>query len=516
MEVTADPTRKEISLQRQEMVSAVRWSWFDEIGYKPHRFQWNMHESDARYRTSCAGRRGGKTEWAGREGSAYMVAGPFRVWIVAGSYELGEREFRVIENSLAHPANHYKMVERTYNKKAGQMHIKLSNGAEVDVISIDKPRKSAHGEEVDLIILSEAGLMDNIGGESGVWNKTLVGAMSTRVAEIITPTTPQGQDDFLYPMFMQGLVPDSHLSTFRLPNDKIVDLINYYQYTGGHNPDYFSLQWPSWANIEGYMEDVAKQFKELPFRIFMEQVAGFFVKWSGSIWLNDFCYDPNKNVIDARFIPTWWRRIEVIDPGFSGMFAWIAAYVDDMGNVYVVDEYTAKRTLFEDHVKEIKRRRTEFFYKYQYLDGTAYQEGYTPVYVDPEDPQCRAELQQLGLMCLPADNDVVGGFQAGGVRFKAGVLNLTTDCVKIDKALRNHEWAKSRQEGGKIKEANDVWKHLSDCIRYLNLAAIWAADMPAIIEESKETVGDMLNAVSRGDKSVLDMSMADWERLHAA
>lgn len=515
-----DPTRKEISMSRQSMVSAVRWSWFDEIGYKPNRFQWNMHESDARFRTSCAGRRGGKTEWAGREGSAYMVAGPFRVWIVAGSYELGEREFRVIENALSHPANHYKMVERTYNKKAGQMHIKLSNGAEVDVISIDKPRKSAHGEEVDLIILSEAGLMDNIGGEGGVWNKTLIGAMSTRMAEVITPTTPQGEDDFLYPMFMKGLIPNSPLSTFRLPNGKIIDLIDYYKYSGEYDPSYFSLQWPSWANIEGYNEDVAHQFKTLPFRIFMEQVAGFFVKWSGSIWLNDFCYDPNKHIIEPLYIPQWWRRIEVIDPGFSGMFAWIAAYVDDMANIYVVDEYTAQRTLFKDHVEEIKRRRTEFFYRHQTLDAagiSTYREGYIPVYVDPEDPQCRAELNQLGLMCLPADNDVVGGFQSGGTRFKAGTLRLFASVPKLDKALRNHEWARSKQQGGKIKEANDAWKHLSDCLRYLVMSGIWAAENPnKVVEENLETVGDMLNTYRQGDKNVLDLSIADWERLHAA
>ncbi len=512
-----DPSRKEISMARQDIVSSVRWSWFDEIGYKPQRFQWNMHESDARFRTSCAGRRGGKTEWAGREASAYAVAGPFRIWIVASTYELGEREYRVVSNALNHPANHYKITHQVYNRKAGQMYMSLSNGAEVEVISIDKPRKSGHGEEVDLVILSEAGLMDNIGGEDGVWNKTLMGAMATRVAEVITPTTPQGEDEFLYPMFMKGLIPDSPLSTFRLPNGRIIDLIEYYKYTGGYDPSYFSLQWPSWANIEGYNEDVVQQFRILPFRIFMEQVAGFFVKWSGSIWLNDFCYDPNKHIIEPLYIPQWWRRIEIIDPGYSGMFAWIAAYIDDMCNIYVVDEYTAQRTLFKDHVEEIKRRRTEFFYRHQDLEGTVYKEGYIPVYVDPEDPQCRAELNQLGLMCAPADNDVVAGFQAGGSRFKGGTLRLFASVPKLDKALRNHEWARNKHQGSKLKEANDSWKHLSDCLRYLVMSNIWAAENPnKFVEENKETVADMLNAYRQGDKNILDLSIDDWEKLHAA
>lgn len=504
-------TQREISAERQNMVASVRWGWFRDIGYTPHWFQIAMHNSFARYRLSCAGRRGGKTEWAGREASAYMIAGPFRVWIVAPTYDLGWKEFRVLVESLEHPANPYRITELNKNKAAKYYHIALSNGAECDVISLDKPRKSAHGEEVDLLITSESALADMLGGEDGVWNKTLVGAMSTRHAEAIFPTTPQGEDDFLYPMFMKGLVPDSPFSKFRFNNGAEIDLIDYYKYDGAHDPDYFSLQWPAWANVEGYTEDANKQFQDLPLRIFLEQVCGFFVRWSGSIWLNDFCYDPLVHFIPRLgFVPEWWNRIEVIDPGYSGMFAWIAAVISDEGHIYQIDEYMEKRTLYKDHVVAINQHRAQFARSYGYSYAP---DKFIPVYVDPEDPQCRAELNSLGLRCIQANNDVNAGFQAGGMRFKANTMHIFNTCTKTDRALRNHEWVKQKQDGAKAKEANDAWKHPSDLIRYLCLAPIWPSEKPIEVSD-KETLADILGGVRKDTTNWLDMSMGDWRRLH--
>ena len=513
-ELQLEYSRREISTSRQMMVAAVRWGWFDAIDYTPHRYQVPMHESLARYRLSCAGRRGGKSYWAAMELSAYMIAGPFRLWIVAPSYALGALEFQYVLKALQHPANPHEMTFRD-NPAAGQMSITLSNGASLDVISIDKPRLSGHGQEVDCILLSEAGLADNLGGENGVWNKTLVGAMASRKAEVIIPTTPQGKDDFLYPMFMKGLVPDSPFSKYQIFTDEFIDLREYYKVKEEYDPEYFSLQWPSWANVDGYLEDAAKQYRELPLRIFLEQLGGFFVSWSGSIWLNDFCYDPNIHLIQPHYVPKWWRRIEVIDPGFSGLFAWIAAVVDGQGNVTIVDEYSAQRTLYKQHADEIKRRRRDFAAK----NGYAYdQDTFIPVYVDPEDPQCRAELAKLGLSCTQANNDVIAGFQAGASKFKNEEMHIFNHLHKLDTALRNHEWAKTKAEGGKAKEAQDAHKHFSDIVRYLSLAAMWAAEEPKPVPEDTGIYSEMGYALLESARTEApmfkDMSVGEWMALH--
>lgn len=510
-------SRRQVSLDRQKIVGSIRWGWFADIGYEPHRYQVWMHESLARYRLSCAGRRGGKSFWAAMEVSAYMVAGPFRVWIVAPSYALGALEFEYVLAALQHPANPYE-VRFSFSPKAGNMSISMSNGATLDVISIDKPKRSGHGQEVDLIILSETGLADNLGGELGVWNKTLIGAMASRRAEVIFPTTPAGQDSFLWPMFAKGLVPDSPYSKYQIFTDEFIDLRAYYKIKEEHDPDYFSLQWPSWANTDGYLEDVDKQFRELPLRIFLEQLGGFFVSWSGSIWLNDFCYDPNEHLINPHFVPKWWRRIEIIDPGFSGLFAWAAAVIDGDGDITVVDEYSAQRTLFKEHVDVIKQKRREFAQQngYQYEADT-----FIPVYVDPEDPQCRAELSALGLACSAANNDVIAGFQAGARRFKLGLMRIFNTLTKVDSSLRNHEWAKIKAEGGKAKEANDAHKHFSDIIRYLSLAAAWPAEEPrvevpddGIYRELGLDLMDFMKKGKIGAASYLDMTAGEWMDLH--
>lgn len=518
-ELSQDYSRRELSINRKKMVNSVKWGWFNDIGWNPHLHQMAAHRSLARIRTTCAGRRGGKSEWAGREASAYMIAGPFRVWIVAPSYDLGFKEFRVVVNSLLHPSNPYKIEKLHTSRKAGNLYVLLSNGAECEVISIDKPRKSGHGEEVDLIILSECGLMDNIGGEDGVWNKTLKGAMTTRHAEVIIPTTPQGEDDFLHPTFMKGLNPDNPISNrYRIFKEEYIDLREYYKCKEEYDSNYFSLQWPSWLNVEGFLEDVQELYDELPRRIFMEQYGGFFVRWSGSVWMGDFCYDPITCLVEPFSIPHWWRRIEIIDPGFSGLFAWIAAYVDDECNIYIVDEYSAKRTLYKEHVEAIQTRRREFaavFHPEHPYDP----DEFIPVYIDPEDPQCAAELNALGLACTPANNDVVAGFQSGAIKFRSGILKIFIICIKVDKALRNHEWARQKNQGARAKEAQDAWKHFSDLIRYLCLAALWAAEKPAeAIQDDgiyRETVGDLINMSRQADLEIMNLSRSQWEARHA-
>ena len=500
-----DLSRKQISLKRQDIISAVRWPWFEDIGWKPHRFQVPMHNSRARFRASCAGTRGGKTEWAAREASAYMIAGPFRIWIVAGSYDLGYKEFRVVKDCLTHPANPFRIVTLHDNLASGNLKITLDNGADIEVRSIDKPKKSGWGEEIDLMIISEAALIDSLGGETGVWNKMLRGRLSSRSGEVIVPTTPSGEDDWLYPFFTKGL----QVAEDGVVYDGATRWREYYKITDEPDPQYFSLQWPSWANPEGFMEDPVELFNTLPRRIFEEQYMGMFVRWSGSIWLNDFCFDPLINVIPAASVrvPKWWNRLEIIDPGFSGMFAWLAAVVSPEGHLYIVDEYAENRTLYDEHVYAIKERRNIFY------GGASNVPNFIPVFVDPEDPQCVAELNQKGLMCQSADNNVTAGFQAGSMRFKTQTLSIFDTCSRVIRSLRNHEWMYQKDAGGKRKEKNDAYKHDSDLVRYLNLAPVWPSEMPVTVEDV-ETIGDMIASLS-GKKDYMDLTIDEWMRSHS-
>jgi hypothetical protein len=453
----------------------------------------------ARHRTCVAGRRGGKSESAAHEASAYMIAGPYKVLIGAPSYDLGYNEFKVIRDDLMSDESPVEITELGDNKEGGNLKIVTDIGSECVVASFDKPKKSAHGQEFDLIILSETGLMDNIGGDDGIWNKTLVGAMATRLSETIAPTTPQGRDAWLFPRFIKGCAPDSKWRQIYGLSEKD------YPY----DSDYFSLTWPAYANTYGFTEDVVKLKADLPLRIFQEQILGWFVKWSGSCWVNDFCYNPDINVIDSFIVPAWWNRIEVIDPGYSGVFAWIAAVISPKGEIFVVDEYKASRTLYDSHIKDIFDRR-KAFYKSDYDPSR-----FIPVYIDPEDPRIVAEFNAKNLTCLAADNDVMSGFQQGAFRFSQGTLSIFRNCKNVTDSLQNHQWAKQVGDSAKRKEANDSFKHFSDTIRYLCNAPIWNSEFPADIKEELPgwRISELLTSL-RKNINVEDMSFNEWERLH--
>ena len=104
--------------------------------------------------------------------------------------------------------------------------------------------------------------------------------------------------------------------------------------------------------------------------------------------------------------------------------------------------------------------------------------------------------------------------------FKSGRLQIAKCCVGLDRGLRNHEWAKQAQEGMKAKEAQDSWKHWSDLIRYLALAAIWPAEQPeAVIPDDgiyRERISDLFEMARPANVDYLSMDMEDWEKLHAA
>ena len=137
------------------------------------------------------------------------------------------------------------------------------------------------------------------------------------------------------------------------------------------------------------------------------------------------------------------------------------------------------------------------------------------MFVDPEDPQCRRELAERGLMAAQADNNVTAGFQAAAYRFKNGSLHIFNTCTRLINSLKNHEWAKTREEGAKRKEANDAYKHFSDLNRYLNNAPIWPSEMPVLETQHEETVGDMIESLRVGAVSPLEMDYSEWVRTHA-
>jgi len=442
-------TRRDLSLRRREIVDSQKWKWFKSIGWKPIVPQILCHTSKARNRYAKSGRRGGKTEWTAHEASAYMIAGPYRVWLVGQSYDLVYKEFRVTLRDLRNPANPHSITDIRDSKDSGHLFVRLSNGAELEGKSTGaRDRSPIVGDEIDLLVLCEGARIQNLGGDDGIWETELKGNLSSRLGDLIVPTTPAGKDIWLYPRYIAA--------------------------EKGQAKDSFAISWPAYENIEGFLEDVHKLKREMSPRAFKQEVLGLFVSWAGSIWLQDCRFNPEKHVIDIDYdIPEWWNRVEVIDPGFSAPLFWLAAVVDDIGNTIIVDEVEENKLLTSEVANEIREHR-----RMMYGDKIPQR---IPIHIDPEDARFRAELREYSdMFTMGANNDVTKGFSEGAILFGADRLFVSSKCKRTIGCLENHEWDDRVDSTGEQIQKRDEWIHGSDTIRYLCLS-------PYITRRSRKT-----------------------------
>lgn len=414
------------------------------------------------------------------------MLGPYRICLLGPTYNDVYKEFRVIRDFVRHPAYPWGIDRLVDNKDNGNLIIKTSIGAELEARSAANITKSpVIGEEYDLLILSEGAKIVGLGGDGGLWESQLRGNLTTRLGDLVVPTTPAGKDDWLYPRFLSGLK--------------------------GDDPERFAIQFPAFANPI-YYEDLGRMYRLMSRRAFREQVLGDFVSWTGAIWPEDCGWDEKRHLVNYFTPPSWWNRIEIIDPGWSDDLAWIAAVVDHAGRVYIVDEFSMKKTSYEAIASAIVQRRAMMYGKDNVPDMI-------PVYVDPEDPRCAYELSKaavsLGesITTLSADNDVTNGFLMASARVRSNMMYVANNCVGVAESLTNHEWSGKMNSRGKV-EQRDRYKHYSDTVRYLQLASIQPSVPPIPITAKRETFEDMMNG--QKSKRQFGIGIAAMERLYKA
>src|ERR1041384_7924939 len=100
------------------MTAISKEAFFAKIGYTPHPKQWLYHQSATRFRVPCCGRRFGKSHMAARDREPELFVADKMFWIVGPTYDLGEKEFRVMWDDLMIRQGfaHQKSVKRAYNK----------------------------------------------------------------------------------------------------------------------------------------------------------------------------------------------------------------------------------------------------------------------------------------------------------------------------------------------------------------------------------------------------------------
>jgi hypothetical protein len=163
-----------------------------------------------------------------------------------------------------------------------------------------------------------------------------------------------------------------------------------------------------------------------------------------------------------ELIPEWpqvasWRQIMVgIDTGADHPFGANKIVSTERGLV-VVGEYLERHKSFIEHAGSMKRLA-----------------GINPAQVkwaiNKNERQPMIELAQHGIMCMPAQNDIVAGTE----RVKSWLHTkqlwfVESTCPKTIKQMKAYRWDEPKTRDGQMRNKEKVFKkedELPDCIRY--------------------------------------------------
>jgi hypothetical protein len=334
-------------------LSLPRAAFFEQIGYKPHKQQLLYHNSPARFRLPNCGRRFGKSTMAGRDLEPKLFTPNKLFWIVGPTYDLGEKEFRVIWDDLIvkMQLGKDKRIKRSYNKKQGNMFIQFPWNTRVEVRSADHPENLV-GDALDWVIMSEAAKH-----KEETWQRFIRPALADKRGGADFPTTPEGYN-WLYNLWMFG-------------KDQTM-------------PDYESWRFPSWANDAVYPggendPEIILLKKTMSEESFLQEIGADFGSFSGKIYPD---WDITKHVTNYDFNPNWPNYM-AIDWGYTNPAAFIEFQVSPRDEVFIWREHYKAYTALPEHVRIMKNRDQPQGY---HLDMA---------FADAADPEAIEEMSRL-------------------------------------------------------------------------------------------------------------------------
>jgi hypothetical protein len=424
-------------------------AYFRTIKYVPHPKQVLFHNSDARFRIPVCGRRFGKSVMAARDLEPQLFIPDRRFWIVGPTYDLGEKEFRVIWQDLIidQRFGRDKRVRKAYNKKSGDMYIELPWRTRVEVRSATHP-ESLVGDSLDGVIMSEAAKQN-----METWERYIRAALADRRGWATFPTTPEGQN-WLYDLWLFGRNPEvAQYDSWRFPSWE-----NPHVYPNGRNDDEIKL-------IE---LTTAKDW-------FDQEIGALFTAFVGKIFGE---FDEMTHIKPHGYNPNY-RNYITFDWGFVNPLAAIEFQVDSFDNIYIWREHYESYKTLPEHVDMLKARKNPAGYK---IDGgfgdsedpeacTYVSQHFTPILAMPEAKQNwrqGIDLIKRWLKLYPTGLDA----DEYGTPEEKPKLYVDPSCINTIKELSNYRTkdnlSKRVREHGRTAQAvsSNVDDHTVDALRY--------------------------------------------------
>jgi hypothetical protein len=421
--------------------------FFKKIGHTPHSHgQWKYHMSKARFKIPVCGRRYGKSTMAARDLEPELLIPNRRYWIVGPTYDLGEKEFRVIWDDLiiGQRLGQDKRVKKAYNKRSGEMYIEFPWGTSVEVRSAEHPDRLV-GDSLDGVILSEAAKH-----KRETWERFIRPSLADRRGWATFPTTPEGHN-WLYELWLHGQNPDI--------------------------PAYESWRFPSWENpivYPGGRQDPEIKLLEqtTAYEWFLQEIGADFASFVGKIYDE---FDETLHVKKHEFNPAWPNYI-VFDWGFVQPLAAIEFQVDPWQNVRVWREHYKAYTQLGEHLRLLKAREQPYGYHLDMAFGDAadpeaalkVSQDLVPCIADPlAKANWRQGIDTVKTFLKPYDT---GLFDEYGTPIRKPKLTIDPSCTNT---IREHaayrapdKMSSNIRESSTVSAAQKQDDHTCDALRY--------------------------------------------------
>lgn len=370
----------------------LRRDLFSKTGYGPHREQVLYHESDARFRIPVCGRRFGKSMMAGMDMVPRLFMPDKTFWIIGPTYDLGEKEFRVIWDALIVKLQlgRDKQIKYSYNRRSGVMYMEFPWKTRLEVRSADHPENLV-GESLDHVILSEAAKHKN-----ETWERFIRPALADRRGSADFPTTPEGFN-WLHDLWQLG--------------------------RSAKFPDFESWRFPSWANsvvYPGGRDDPEIKLLEMTTtpEWFMQEIGADFASFVGKIFPE---WDEMLHVKDLEFHPEWPNYM-VFDWGYTNPLAAVEIQISPDDEIHIWREHYKSYTTLNDHIDILKHRDHPQGYHLDLAFG------------DPADPDAVATVSRDLVPCI-AMPEVKSQYT-----WRDGIDVMRTFMKPIDKGIEIDEY----------------------------------------------------------------------------
>lgn len=304
--------------------------YFVSTGYIPHDAQWVVHKSKARFKGLSNGRRWGKTLLGGKECEATawvrnFLNQPQRGWIIGPNYDDGEKEFRVVFDSLKALGVDTISSKFLKNEENGNMHIATNWGWDLEVRSAAHP-ESLVGEGLDFVLCAESGRLTR-----HMFTEYVRPALSDKRGWALMTGVPEMATDvsLLYWAWQRGQ------DVNRLTWD--------------------SWQMPSWTNtvvFPGGRNDpeILDAEEDLTEDEFLRQYGGQFVERVGRVMKE---WDDRYHIADLEYQYDW-PLYAAVDYGYTNPFVWLWIQVGPFGHINVIGEHRWELTDTETIARELQ------------------------------------------------------------------------------------------------------------------------------------------------------------------